>query len=354
MSLLLVVVACAPRAAPEPVERPRDAVVVRPAERDPDRWGTARCNDGTGFAYTWRPGRSDTWVINVAGGHFCDDDRIPCSARKPRLRTTLAGADGAVVPMKSDGIFSLDPNENPDFADAHHVDVHYCSSDLWLGDQTDLRPTTGSPDGWYFSGRTNLDALLTSLPVATDFDLSRARVLVLGTSAGGAGVVGNLDRIAERWAPAVADGRVKVVLDGSWIAELPADRPAPDPDRWGPVMPACDAERVARGDDPGGCIVGRAWWPYAERLGVPILVQIAQLDTTHVAAFAITPAEEAAWAATVRASLDGLPWVWSADRSYHVVAIDPLFGKGEPSFREVLGQFWRGGPPVRYVQGAER
>src|SRR5688572_15483726 len=41
----------APARAPR---RPGGAEVVKPAERDPARWGAARCNDGTPFTYTWR------------------------------------------------------------------------------------------------------------------------------------------------------------------------------------------------------------------------------------------------------------------------------------------------------------
>jgi hypothetical protein len=64
-----------------------------------------------------------------------------------------------------------------------------------------------------------------------------------------------------------------------------------------------------------------------------------------------TPAEQDAWRASVRASLEdaGVPWVFSGGRSYHVVAIEDLFGKGPPgsTFREVLDRFWADQPPER-------
>ncbi len=338
--------------SPEPPTSPegaRDVNVIQPATRDPERWSAARCNDGSPFAYTHRTGPTKTWVINIAGGHFCDDAANPCAERKPRLTTTLPFADGATGVMKGHGVFDLDPDTNPDFADAHHVEAHYCSSDLWLGDSTERRATTGDPSGWYFSGRHNFRALLESLSESTSFDLHdpSTRVLLLGTSAGGAGVVGNLDAVREVWAPLAQDGRLKVVLDGSWVAALPEGVTIPDADRWGPVHRACDVDHRTRGLDPGACVAGPAWWPYVAESGVPVLIQIAGIDTTHVAAFDFDEAEQEAWADVVKRSLMNVPWVWSARRRYHVVAIDASFDRGPQgsSFRDLLGRFWRGGSP---------
>jgi len=86
---------------------------VKPAERDPDTWGRARCNDGTAFAYTWRQGREPTWVVHLSGGFFCEDERALCSDRKPRLRTTVTEADGATVRARGAGVMSADPAVNP-------------------------------------------------------------------------------------------------------------------------------------------------------------------------------------------------------------------------------------------------
>ena len=168
MSWLGLLLACSGGSAPAetaastaaPAPAPREAVAVKPAERD-ERWVDARCNDGSPFAYRYRPGApgATTWVVNLAGGFFCDDQRAPCAERKPRLRTTLPAADGAPTPMKSEGIFSLAPGTNPTFATAHHVDAHYCSSDLWVGDRTDRQPNSADPEGWFFSGRRNVAVL---------------------------------------------------------------------------------------------------------------------------------------------------------------------------------------------------
>lgn len=335
----------APRVAPE-----AGAVVVKPATRRPE-WQAARCNDGTPFAYTVRDGAAPTWVINLSGGYFCDDERAPCSERKPRLRSTRPEDDGAPARSKGDGIFSTDPSVNPTFASAHQVDAHYCSSDLWLGDSIERRPTTGDPvNGWYFSGRENVRVLLEALRELEGLDDAdpETRVLLLGTSAGGAGVVGNLDQWLAALPRTAAAGRLKVVLDGSWVPTLPPDVVLPDAARWGPVHPECDRDLRARGEDPRRCVYGTVWWPYVQRTGVPVLVQLSGLDRTQTPVFGVdTPEAQAVWQARVRQELGALPWVFSGGHAYHVVAIEDSFAKGADgrSLRELLDRFWTGGAP---------
>ena len=369
--LVLMLVACGD--TPEPVapvevaaepapasaeRRPGGAEVVKPAERDRERWGAARCNDGTPFAYTWRRGAEPTWVIHLSGGFFCDDARALCSERRPRLTTTVPEADGAGVRARGAGVLSPDPAVNRTFASAHQVDAHYCSSDLWLGDTVERRSTTGDPElGWYFSGRENVRVLLDALARlhGLDDEDDRTRVLVVGSSAGGAGVVGNLEAFRAALPRTAAAGRLKIVLDGSWVPDLPEDQPLPDAARWGPVHPGCDRDLRARGLDPRRCVVGKIWWPYVAATGVPVLVQISGVDQTQAPVFGIdTPEERQTWRARVRAELSALPWVYSGATAYHVVAAHESFasaGDGAPSFREVLDRFWSGAPSERVMFG---
>ncbi len=338
--------------APTP---PSPFKVYKPAEADP-KWAAARCNDGTPFAIDVRDQGSDTWVVQLAGGFFCDDDQVPCSERKEKLTTTTQAAAGTSRPIKGEGLFSRSAAVNPDFAGANHVRFHYCSSDLWLGDETERRETTGSSDGWFFSGRRNVRAGLEAL-VGLGLDDATDRVLLVGYSAGGAGVVGNLDQVVEVLPKSVKAGRVKALLDGSWI---PTWQPQgmPDADRWGKVQPACDAALRARGEDPVACIFGPEWWPHVEPLGVPILVQISGLDATQLPAFGIdTDEERERWRANAAESLEGLPWVFSLGRKYHVVSLGPEFHKIGPDdqrYRALVHDFWTGGAPRRVIVGYDR
>ena len=335
----------ADRDAPEAPAVPT-ATVVKPAERDA-RWADARCNDGTPFAYVLRKGDPDLWVVNLKGGHFCDDRTARCADRRPRLTTTLPEPDGGAVGLRRQGLFSVDPARNPTFHGATVVDAHYCSSDLWLGDRTTRRPTSGDPeDGWFFSGRANVRALVESLVAEQGLRDEAARVLFVGSSAGGAGLVGNLASIRALLPRATTEGRLKVLLDGSWVPEQPAEVPMPDAAAWGPVLPGCDQGKR--------CIYGDVWWPHVASLGVPILVQLSGLDHTQTAAFGIRDADaEVAWIDRTRASLARVPWVYSRAEPYHLVAINPGWGKGPSgrSFRDVLDRFWAGAEPEQVFLG---
>jgi hypothetical protein len=345
-----------PRGKAKARQSPPDAVpftVVKPAERD-DRWTGARCNDGTPFALEVRDQGSDTWVVQVMGGFFCEDVAVPCAERRPNLTTTLPRPDGSSGQVRSHGLHALSKEENPDFHAANHVRLHYCSSDLWLGASTARQPTTGSADGWFFSGRVNFQAGLEWL--ASNGLEPADRVLLVGYSAGGAGVVGNLDRVSEVLPEASAAGRVKVVLDGSWIPTWAYDK-MPDADRWGEVHPACAADHRSKGLDPGACIFGPAWWPAVSTGPFPILVALSGADATQLPAFGVdAPEDLARWRANARKSLEPLPWVFSGGSRYHVLAMDEKFASfgppGDPLSR-LVGEFWRGEAPRQVFFGYE-
>ena len=212
---------------------------VRPADRDP-RWAAARCNDGTPFSFQVRLSQSgsETWVIGLNGGGSCDDYRADCAAQPPPLTTTegpdkdfspdfLSFVPGPPQPLA--GPFDLDATENPTFADANHVWMHYCSSDLYSGNSTDLIPNSASATGWYFSGRHNVRAMLEILKQRYGFhDTSGTRLLVIGQSAGGIGVVANADQFGAIAPKAADEGNLRLVLEGMWNGDID------DPEaRWG-------------------------------------------------------------------------------------------------------------------------
>ncbi|MBA2322381.1 MAG: hypothetical protein H0V89_14650 [Deltaproteobacteria bacterium] len=327
------------------------ATGVKPAERDAARWANARCNDGTPFSYLLRRTESKTWVVVFEGGFFCDDEKVPCATRKPRLTTTLPVDAGSRSAMQDDGVFSRKPEVNPTFHQANLVGAQYCSSDLWTGEDTERRPTSGSPEGWFFAGRHNARALIEGV-VADGLDDAdpETRVLVVGHSAGGAGVVANLDTIAELLPQTVKAGRLKMVLDGSWVPPQPTDEKLPNGAKWGALHPACHADAVKAKQAPARCVYGPKWWPYVEKSGIPVLVQIAGLDATQAPIFGVKgPEALEAWKADLRASLEGVPWVFSGGKRYHTLALDPEFVQPstDGSFREVLTRFWEGKPPER-------
>lgn len=87
------------------------------------------------------------------------------------------------------GILSPNSDENPHWHDANHVYLPYCSSDSWSGDS----PARAAGDLAFLGARIVEQTMLELLPRG----LFEARLLVLaGSSAGAAGVLVNLDRVA--------------------------------------------------------------------------------------------------------------------------------------------------------------
>lgn len=228
------------RAAPGFTER------VRPADRDA-RWANARCNDGSPASLQVRLSTtgSKNWVIGFNGGASCDDFRAEnCAVRFPGLRTTdgndrdFSPSMAILVPgppQAVSGPFDADPGVNPKLHNANHVYLHYCSSDFYSGATAERIPNSGDPvNGWYFSGRLNVKASLEILKQRYGFDDREGddregamRVLVLGQSAGGSGVVANVDQLVAAAPRAAARGDLRLIIEGAWHPDID------DPDaRW--------------------------------------------------------------------------------------------------------------------------
>lgn len=346
----LLLAACLPREQAQSLGPP---MVVKPARRD-ERWQNARCNDGSPWSYVIRRTSSPLWVVDLSGGYFCDEERLLCRDRKRPMTTTRPEPDGGRASLKEEGLFSTDEALNPTFARANHVFAHYCSSDLWLGGSLQRQPNSADPEGWWFSGRENVRALTEALEEIEHLDETDPETVILfvGTSAGGAGLVGNLDVIRRALPDAARDGRLKIVIDGGWVPPPPDDSQTPNITRWGPLTARCDAAAKAAGRDPRTCLYGPSWWPEASETGLPILVAVSGLDVAQTPAFGIdTPEEQLDWQMRVKRSLQdsAVPWVFSSATAYHTVAFEPAFRKGPAgqTFREILDRFLAGAPPER-------
>lgn len=197
----------------------------------------ALCNDGTPPIIYFRPHRTPAaatkWVISLRGGGTCasaascaarwcscaNTNRCPFAAETTNFNLNNMSGGGRRG-QAGDGIMDRTPpgaSPNP-LADYNHVQLVYCSSDAWAGaargvSMTTTHPISGQPVTYalHFLGSRILDADLRVLrqdgvaplsytldgaPVAMP-DLDDATEVVLaGDSAGGAGVVANLDFVA--------------------------------------------------------------------------------------------------------------------------------------------------------------
>ena len=117
------------------------------------------------------------------------------------------------------GILSADPTENPHFADANHVFVPYCSSDAWSGYATGrpASPEAATNTGdLAFMGGNIVREVIREL---ADFQqLLYGRELYLaGSSAGGIGVMMNIDLVAGMVGRAGL--RVRGIVDSGWFLD---------------------------------------------------------------------------------------------------------------------------------------
>lgn len=186
--------------------------------------GNITCNDGSPSGYYIRRNRGSTrWVVFLEGGWFCFDE-ASCEARWLRLRT-LMSSDRWPTVKTAGGILSSDADENPHFSDANHVLVPYCTSDSWSG--TAKRTATSR---FSFLGSEIVKEVIREL--FSWEQLGTAKELYLaGSSAGGTGVLVNLDPVAELVAQLGGRHmRLRGIVDSGWFLDADpyssTDRPS--------------------------------------------------------------------------------------------------------------------------------
>jgi hypothetical protein len=115
------------------------------------------------------------------------------------------------------GILSADPTENPHFSDANHVFVPYCSSDAWSGYATGRAASVEAAtdtDDLAFMGGNIVREVIREL---ADFQqlLFGRELYLAGSSAGGIGVMMNVDSVAAMVSRAGL--RVRGIVDSGWF-----------------------------------------------------------------------------------------------------------------------------------------
>lgn len=198
----------------------------------------ALCNDGTAAVLHYRPHRgaenANRWVISLRGGGTCGsaescaarwcscDGRTPCPGTTVETNFTLDNmSGGGAGGITGHGVMLRDVASPHSLDDYNHVQLTYCSSDGWSGNARGVtfattHPRTGEPVTYtlHFLGSRILDADLRILrqdgvaPLVYTLeeggatrqmpDLDEAtEVVMVGDSAGGAGVINNLDLIRD-------------------------------------------------------------------------------------------------------------------------------------------------------------
>jgi hypothetical protein len=222
---------------PDPDVGPGASSGMQRFEVDTKRFPDALCNDGSGATFYFRPYKGETnrnkWVLNLHGGGTCGsgpscaarwcscDSKEKCPFVEEPTNFSRGTMINAGPPIKdANGIWLRDDPARPNpLGDYNQVVFDYCSSDAWRGSAravafTATNPKTGEPATFslHFLGAKILDANLTTLrqdgvgpltfsqggasvamPDLDDAD----EVVVSGDSAGGSGVITNLDYMSE-------------------------------------------------------------------------------------------------------------------------------------------------------------
>ncbi|EDS28214.1 notum [Culex quinquefasciatus] len=254
---------------------------------------TVTCNDGSqaGFYLRKSPG-SRRWVVFFEGGWHCYDHKS-CRARWLKLRHLMTSAQW---PETRDvgGLLSPLPQENPYWYNANHVFVPYCSSDSWSG--TKIKPDTR--DGLRFMGSLIVRQVVADLIPLGLGHSQGADLLMAGSSAGGLGVMLNLDKVRSflQYEKGLKVS-VRGVSDSGWFLDrepyTPGAVAASEAVRqgwklWDGALPeACVAEHVK---EPWRCYFGHRLY---NTLKSPLFVfqwlfDEAQMRADHVGA-PVTP-----------------------------------------------------------------
>ena len=252
-------------------------------------------------------------------------------------------------------MLSISVEENPDFYNANHVFVPYCSSDLWSGN----RPASFATGGWRFRGYRIVRSVITDLKnvsITAEPNLADAKeVLFSGSSAGGGGVLANLDRVAYRLPNTVVRG----VDDAGWVVDMDPFDPSLDP----PTELAQGAQQFWHGRVDAGCAAANPFnkglcylefaYPYIK---TPLFIQMSQYDTALSKRLGLTlpfDTEEEKYAdqlaKEMRKSLGDVESAFSPATRTHSLLANDSFGvlsiEGY-TLREVLGNWFfnRSGP----------
>lgn len=209
---------------------------VKPAERD-SRWADARCSaEDAPYFFTVALTGSTAWQLTMEGGGYCTDTEInPCYARSAALTKDVDRDTKAQVgdgELRGDAAPIVYPAS---FRDANQVVMHYCSNDIWTGTRTqplEVPAAAGSPQTmpFRFAGRVNVRATLEILRQRFGLDDAdpELRVFFVGSSAGGHGVIQNLDQLARVLPAAAQAGRVHVLSTASVLPQHWKDVDADD------------------------------------------------------------------------------------------------------------------------------
>ncbi|XP_058022994.1 palmitoleoyl-protein carboxylesterase NOTUM isoform X2 [Ahaetulla prasina] len=170
------------------------------------------CNDGSPAGYYLKESKgSRRWLLFLEGGWYCFS-RENCNSRYETMRRLMSSKEWPIT-RTGTGILSSQPEENPHWWNANMVFIPYCSSDVWSGASAKTEKNE-----FVFMGALIIQEVVKEL---LGKGLVNAKVLLLaGSSAGGTGVLLNVDRVAEQLEELGYPGiQVRGLADSGWFLD---------------------------------------------------------------------------------------------------------------------------------------
>ncbi|XP_072239871.1 carboxylesterase notum2 [Leuresthes tenuis] len=192
------------------------------------------CNDGTAAGFYLKEFRgSRRWLLFLEGG-WCCYSKDTCDSRYQSI-PRLMSSSGWPQTKRGSGILSSQADENPHWHNANIVFIPYCSSDVWSG--TGPAPTppprprqgrdkvrernTNTTEYTFMGSLIILEVIKDLIPKG----IKQAKVVMLsGTSAGGTGVLLNIERVASQLEQLGAEAQVRGLVDSGWFLESKQQR----------------------------------------------------------------------------------------------------------------------------------
>ncbi|XP_061588773.1 carboxylesterase notum2 [Cololabis saira] len=192
------------------------------------------CNDGTAAGFYLREFRgSRRWLLFLEGG-WCCYSKQSCDARYQNI-PRLMSSTGWPQTKKGSGILSSQAGENPHWHNANIVFIPYCSSDVWSGTgpisttpsrtrqgREKVRERNTNATEYNFMGSLIIREVIKDL-IPRGIKLARV-VMLSGTSAGGTGVLLNIERVASQMEQLGSEAQVRGLVDSGWFLESKQQR----------------------------------------------------------------------------------------------------------------------------------
>uniref|UniRef100_A0AAY4CQ87 Uncharacterized protein n=1 Tax=Denticeps clupeoides TaxID=299321 RepID=A0AAY4CQ87_9TELE len=210
------------------------------------------CNDGTSAGGV--PGvcgcRANFSALFLGG--WCCYNKESCDSRYKNIPRLMSSADWPQT-RKGTGILSTQVEENPHWYNANTVFVPYCSSDVWSG--TKAKPKEKGKDTveYAFLGSLIVREVVKDLALK---GLKQAKVVMLaGTSAGGTGVLLNIEKVSSQLEQLGAEAQVRGLVDSGWFLESKQQKAheCPDGVLCSPVDALKKGLRLWNGNIPEKC-----------------------------------------------------------------------------------------------------